>query len=158
MLVPGVATAEPTLWSFEARLGGGLALGGGGGVFAVRAAPYTLGVRGHLTIKTHPFTSVWLGALVEGVDRVAVGAEVGVAVRPTQGGTRLALGGIAFVLPYTLAGMSASGGYCYGVDARKHTHLCADLVLNVFFLGSDLPSDRVAAQVLLVGSARFDAL
>ncbi len=158
LLLPAVADAEPSLWSFEARLGGGLAMGGGGGAAAFRLAPFTLGARGEYTFHEHPTAGLWIGALVEGVDRIGVGAEAGVAVRPSNGGTRLSAGVITFLFPYTLVGGSASGGYCYGVGAHNHTYLCMDAVLNFFFLGSDLPTDRVAAQLLLVGALRFDAL
>lgn len=151
------ARAEPPpLILLEARASGGLALGGGGGKAVARYAPVTVGLVGELTIHTDPWVTFYGGAYYEGLDRAGFGLLGGVRLRPRDLPLRFGAGLLGVIAPYTIGGVMATGGACFAVGKRKRARLCADAEADFFFLGGDLPSGRVAAQLLGVLGANFD--
>jgi len=148
----------PPLVIIDVRLSAGIAVGGQTGHVVGRVAPFTLGINADILLADHPWTSFYIGPYIEGVDRIALGAYGGVRVRPLRGGMRLQAGFNALLVPYTLGGVSAGGGYCYAVGKKSAVRLCADLEGVLFFLGSDLPANRVAGQLNLLLGASFNAL
>jgi len=147
----------PPTVALEARLGGGLALGVVAPHTIARAAPFTLGLLGEVRLWPRPWVSVYVTALVEGVDRFAFGLGGGFRVRPTNGPFRAAIGLASYVAPYTFGGPTASGGACLSVGRAKATRLCADAELDAFVFGSDLPSGRVVIHLQLLLGVSFDA-
>ena len=152
------AQAIPPLVLIEVRLSAGVAMGGNPGYVVGRVAPFTLGIGAEILLRDHPWTSFYVGPYIEGVDRIGLGAYGGVRVRPLRNGTRLQAGFNALVVPYTLGGVTAGGGYCYAVGKKGAVRLCADLEGVLFFLGSDLPANRVAGQLNLLVGASFHAM
>jgi hypothetical protein len=156
-LLPRLARADgPPLLLAEAQVSGGLALGGGsGGGATLRPAPVDVAVLAELTVAAEPWITVFGKVFYEGLGRAAVGLGGGFRLRPHGGPLRLGLGAVGTVSPYTIGGFSASIGACRPLRSMR---LCADVEGVAFFLGSDLPDQRVAGQAMLVGSVGFDAL
>lgn len=64
------------------------------------------------------------------------------------------IGGEGFVAPYTLFG--AGGGFVQHIPISKKAQLTAGPVLNVFFVGEDIPDNQVFWQALLEIGFRAD--
>jgi hypothetical protein len=142
--------AEP-LGIVEARVGGGMAIGGGEGSSTMKIAPVYAGVYASVAIRQEPYTWMRAGVFIETYDRAAVGATVG---------PRLALGrwiagvaGTAVLAPFTLYGGSAQLARRIG----RGTSIVPGLELNVFPFGDDLPDGRVVSELLLTVGFEIDA-
>ncbi len=160
LLLAGAASAssdeQPPLFAIEARISGGMALGGGAGKAVERVSPLSIGFLGELTLESEIRLTLVLGLYYEGVDRAAVGGIAGVRVHPHDGPFRFGAGLLGTFAPYTIMGADLSGGYCYSAGKKKTTHLCGDLEADLFFIGNDLPDHRVAAQLVLGFGVNFD--
>lgn len=150
---PAAADDGAAIVSVEARVGSGLALGGGAGESHWRAAPVTISALGELAVVTEPWTSAYGGIVVEGFGRAAAGITGGFRLRPGAGALRLAGGGLALVTPYTAFGATAGVGRCW----FRGTRACFDVEGALFFAGDDVPDDQVSAQVQAVIGVAFDA-
>jgi hypothetical protein len=151
---PAHAEEEPPIIAVEARVGYGMAFGGGAGSSVERWSPVTISALVDHAVVTEPWTSLFAGVAVEGHGRGAAGGIVGLRVRPA-GRVRVAGGAIGLLVPATLFGPLASVGMCFPVASALH--VCADLEGSLFVAGSDLPDDRIAAQAQLVAGIAFDA-
>lgn len=147
--------AEPALTSIEARVGYGLAFGGGSGGSSQRLSPITLTALVNHAIVAEPWTSVFGGIVAEGYGRGSAGLQVGARVRPARGRLRLAGGAQGLLVPATLFGPLSSVGACLPVVGSLN--MCADIEAVLFVVGTDLPDERVAGQVQLVLGLAFDA-
>jgi len=145
---------EPSLISIEVRGGYGLSVGGGAGSTNYRLSPVTLSVLGEIAVQTQPWTTIYGGLIMEGSDRAAVGVSAGVRAQPPGSRLRIGAGGVLIFSPYSVYGPSVTLGRCFFDSLR----LCSDLEAIVFLAGSDVPDDRVAAQVQLVVGIAFTAL
>ena len=158
LLLAAPARALPPLGAVEGRVGGGLAVGGGtGGKSVTRGTPMTIGFLAELTLHDRPWTTAYVGAFGEFIDRVGLGLMGGVRLRPTAGGLRLGAGAIATVVPYTLFGVSVEAGYCWKVNKKGRIRICGDAQGVVYFVGGDLPDGRVAGQLNALLGVNFDA-
>ncbi len=146
---------EPALTSLEARVGYGLAFGGGSGGSSQRLSPLTLTALVDHAVVADPWTSVFGGIVAEGYGRGSAGVQVGARVRPARGRLRIAGGAQALLVPATLFGPLASVGGCLPVTGPFN--LCADIEAVLFAAGSDLPDERIAGQAQLVVGLAFDA-
>lgn len=146
---------EPALTQVEARVGYGLAFGGGPGQSVTRTSPVTMTALVDHAVVEEPWTSLYGGVVVEGGGRGAAGAMIGMRIRPGRGWLRIAGAAVAMVVPATLYGPVASIGGCYAVGGP--IAVCLDLESALFIGGSDLPDQRVAGQTQLVLGAAFDA-
>jgi hypothetical protein len=156
LVLSGRTEAAPPLVLVEAQLGGGMAVGGAPGHAVVRAAPFTLTALAELTLNAQPWLTGFAEAFVEGVDRIGFGLGGGVRVRPGRV-ARLGAGVVGLVAPYTLGGVTVSAGACLHVARRKSVHVCADLAVNVYFFGGDLPPGSAMSNIGLQLGAGFDA-
>lgn len=147
--------AEPALTSLEARVGYGLAFGGGSGGSSQRLSPITLTALVDHAVVAEPWTSIYGGVVAEGYGRGSAGVQVGARVRPAGGRLRLAGGAQGLLVPATLFGPLSSVGMCLPVTGSFN--LCADIEAVLFVTGSDLPDERVAGQAQLVLGLAFDA-
>lgn len=154
LVLPTEAQAEPPLAMAEARLGQGLAVGGGSGESTWRLSPLSLSVLGSLAIRTDPWVSVYGGLLIESYDRASAGAILGIRLNPGHGGTRISAAGTAIAVPFTAYGVSVGVGRCLGLS--RGAGFCTDLEATVFALGSDVPKGRVATQVQAIIGVAFD--
>lgn len=146
---------EPPLTALEARVGYGVAFGGGPGGSVERWSPMTFTALVDHALVVEPWTSIFGGVAVEGHGRGAAGAVLGARVRPGRGRIRIAGGGVAMLIPATLFGPLASVGACLPMAGALH--LCADIEATLFVAGTDLPEDRIAGQTQLVLGVGFDA-
>lgn len=146
---------EPALTSLEARVGYGLAFGGGSGGLTQRQSPLTLSALVDHAVVAEPWTSIYGGIVAEGYGRGSAGLQVGMRVRPAAGRLRLAGGAQALLVPATLFGPLSSVGTCLPVTGSFN--LCGDVEAVLFVAGTDLPDERVAGQVQLVLGLAFDA-
>ena len=142
--------AEP-LGIVEARVGGGMAIGGGEGSATMKIAPVYAGVYANVAIRSEPYTWLRGGVFVETYDRAAVGATVG--PRLALGRWTTGVAATAVLAPFTLYGGSAHIGRRIGSGAA----LVPGLELNVFPLGDDLPEGRVVSELLLTVGFEVDA-
>ncbi len=152
------ALATPPLVGLEARLGGGAAFGGGAGGSTWRLAPVQLDIQAEVALSRQPSLSLYGAGRIEGVDRIGGALGLGFRLRPLTGPLRFSIGALAYVAPYTLLGANVAAGACLAVGKAVKIRLCADLETTLFFAGSDLPSNRVAGQFLVLTGVGFDAL
>lgn len=150
-----IQVESPPLTQLEARVGYGLAFGGGAGQSVTRASPVTMTALVDHAILEEPWTSLFGGVVVEGGGRGAAGVMLGARVRPDRGWIRIAGGAVAMLVPATLYGPVASIGGCRNVASSLA--ICVDLESALFVGGTDLPDQRVAGQTQLVVGAAFDA-
>ena len=146
---------DPPLTIVEARVGYGIAFGGGSGSSSQRLSPITLTALIDHAVVVEPWTSLFAGVVAEGYGRGSAGVLAGARVRPGRGRMRLAGGAQALLVPASLFGPLASVGGCLHVTGSLH--LCADIEATLFVAGSDLPDDRIAGQGQLVLGMAFDA-
>ncbi len=137
------ATAEPLL-SLEVRAAYGMAAGGGSGRATMRPSPLTLSALGAWAIRDEPRTAAYAGLVIETLDRTGAGLEAGLMLTPGRH-ARLHGGVKAIAQPYTLYGPSFGGGVCAAMDGLR---MCADLTIDVFVAGTDLPDDAASVQGL----------
>jgi hypothetical protein len=149
------AEQDPPLTVLEARVGYGIAFGGGSGSSSQRLSPITLTALIDHAVVVEPWTSLFAGVVAEGYGRGSAGVLAGARVRPGRGRMRLAGGAQALLVPSSLFGPLASVGGCLHVTGSFH--LCADIEATLFVAGTDLPDDRVAGQGQLVLGMAFDA-
>lgn len=147
--------ADPPIIAVEARVGYGMAFGGGAGSSVERWSPVTFTALVDHAVVAEPWTSLFAGVAAEGHGRGAAGGLVGARVRPAGGPVRVAGGAIGMLVPATLFGPLASVGMCFPILASFN--VCADAEATLFVAGSDLPEDRIAAQAQLVVGVGFDA-
>ena len=148
------AAADPAaIAGVEARIGHGVAVGGGVGESAWRRSPITVTVLGDLAVRDDPWLSVVAGGVFETSRRATVGTVAGLRIRPHATGFRVGGGGVAIIRPTTAYGAYASLGNCVGTGVR----LCTDIEGTVFWGGRDVPDQRIAAQVQLVFGLAVDA-
>ncbi len=157
MSIAGAASAsaddfDPPLAAVEARVGHGVAVGGGSGQFNVRSSALTFSALGEVAIRDTPWTSILLGGMFEGGDRSTAGVIGGVRVRPESLPVRASLGLIAILTPVTALGPVATAGYC----SVRGLRFCLDVEASAFVVGDDLPERKIAAQLQLVLGVGFD--
>lgn len=143
-----------SLWEAELRLGYGVSLGGSGGMTSTRPTPLNVTAIGSVAVREEPRMYAYGGLVVETLDRNAVGAVAGVRLAPPDRAIRLAAGGAWLFAPYSLWGVTASGGAC----RRGSVAICGDVQLTAYFAGSDLAEGRTVTQVQAVLGIVFDAL
>jgi len=146
---------DPPLTSLEARVGYGIAFGGGAGGSVQRYSPLTITALVDHAIIVEPWTSFFGGVVVEGHGRGNAGVILGARVRPGRGRVRIAGGGIGMLVPATLFGPLASVGLC--LPMLGALNVCGDGELALFVSGNDLPEDRIAGQAQFVLGVSFDA-
>lgn len=145
-----------SLLGVEARVGQGLAMGGGPGNSTMRLSPLWMGVLVDYAINEQPWTTAWGAIYVEGDDRGGVGLSAGLRVYPGRGDVRAGLGVTGVIAPYTIVGPMASLGRCWSVG--ETFALCGDVEAAAFVFGNDLPDGRIASQIQGLLGVRFDAL
>ncbi len=155
----GQATADPVkerapLGMAEARIGQGLALGGGSGESTWRLSPLSISALASYAVNTEPWISVYGGLVFEGRSRAAIGGTLGFRINPQAGRNRVAVAAVVMGLPFSAYGASVGLGRCIGVDGGMG--FCTDLEATVFALGSDIPQERIATQVQAVLGVAFD--
>ncbi len=152
------ATAEelPPLAMAEARIGQGLALGGGSGESTWRFSPLSISALASLAIQTQPQVSAFGGLVFEGGNRAGVGATLGIRLNPRAGKTRVSAAGIVMGAPFVAYGVSVGLGRCHGVSGGMG--ICTDIEATVFALGSDVPDGRIATQVQAVLGIAIDVM
>lgn len=138
----------------EARIGQGVAVGGGSGESTWRLSPLSVSALASLAIESQPRVSVYGGLLFEGNKRAAIGATLGFRLHPQAGANRVAVAATVIGLPFTAYGVTAGLGRCHGVSGGMG--VCTDLEATVFALGSDIPEERIATQVQAVLGVAFD--
>jgi hypothetical protein len=151
----GDSDSDPPLTSLEARVGYGLAFGGGSGTSSQRPSGVTITALVDHAVVVEPWTSIFGGVVAEGYGRGSAGMVVGARVRPARGRIRIAGGGVALLVPASLYGPLASVGGCLPVESSLH--LCVDVEATLFVAGTDLPEERIAGQAQLVLGIAFDA-
>jgi hypothetical protein len=152
-----VPSWEPPRFSVEARLSAGLGLGGGRGPTVLKLSTFRLSLLGDIRLTSTPWLSAYVSTTVEGVDRVGFGVGAGIRARA---GKLFRVGGglVTFIVPYTMVGLEAAPGVCFGLGAKKRARLCAELLLDIWVGGGDLPPGRVLFDTLLAVGVAFDAL
>jgi hypothetical protein len=141
------AAAQPSILSVEPRVGKGVALGGGSGEGHARLSPLTLGILVDYAFNADPWISFYAGPFAEVADRGSIGGMAGFRFRPGAGRPRLAAGGTAILVPYTLYGVTASVGTVIDLFSLP---ISIDIEGVAFFAGTDLPEATVAGQLRLV--------
>jgi hypothetical protein len=139
--------AEP-IGTIEARVGGGMAIGGGEGASTIKIAPVYVGVYANHAFNAEPWTWIRGGVFIETYDRAAVGATLG--PRVALGKWTAGAAATAVFAPFTLYGGNAQ-------VARRFGKLVPALELNVFPFGDDLPDGRVVSELLLTIGFEVDA-
>jgi hypothetical protein len=152
----GDEESDPPLTTLEARVGYGVAFGGGAGTSIERLSPLTFTALVDHAVVVDPWTSIFGGVVAEGYGRGAAGVLAGARVRPGRGRLRIAGGAEVILVPSTLAGPLASVGVCLPVAGVLS--LCIDAEATLFVAGTDLPDERIAGQAQLVLGVAFDAL
>jgi hypothetical protein len=140
------------LGRIEARITGGIAVGGGGGQMLARPAPFHVGAFAHKLMTTEQ--PLWLrgGLFVEIGDRTGIGGAIGAR---TDLGRWIATASVQVVmLPYTLLGASAQLGRRF---TRGTMSVVPALELVVYGEGNDLPDGKVDTQALLGVGVELDA-
>ncbi len=138
----------------EARIGQGLALGGGSGESTWRLSPLSVSALATYATNTDPWVSVYGGLVFEGRNRAAIGGLLGLRLNPGAGRNRVSVAGVAMGLPFSAYGATVGLGRCIGVEGGMG--FCTDLEATVFGLGSDIPEGRIATQVQAVLGVAFD--
>ncbi|MCP4443918.1 MAG: hypothetical protein GY811_01050 [Myxococcales bacterium] len=138
----------------EARIGQGLALGGGSGESTWRLSPLSISALASYATMVDPWVSVYGGLLFEGRGRAAIGALIGLRLNPQAGRNRVSVAAVAMGLPFSAYGATVGLGRCIGVDSGMG--VCTDLEATVFGLGTDIPEGRIATQVQAVLGVAFD--
>lgn len=158
LLCPSKAAAQelPPLAMAEARIGQGLALGGGSGESTWRFSPMSLSALASLAIESEPHVAVFGGLVFEGGKRAGIGATLGLRLNPKAGRSRVSAAGIIMAAPFTAYGVSVGLGRCHGVFGG--TGFCTDIEATVFALGSDIPEARIATQVQAVLGFAIDVM
>lgn len=146
------ADTNMPLWDAELRLGYGLQVAAGDGMTAPRSAPLTIEGLAAFALQEQPRLFAYAGGIVETLDRSALGGSGGIQFE--QGPIRLRGGGVYMFLPYTLFGVTASGGTCHHFSATVKG--CADLALTEYVAGTDIVQGHAATQVQLVLGMVFD--
>lgn len=154
------AIPKGSLFGLDLQLSAGLGLSGSHGHTAMRTAPETLRFTGEYAVDEDPSISIFGGFYIEGIDRISLGFEFGAKWRPLgwKSGVRLGASLEGMVVPYTLFGVTLTGGYCIKVEQKDRFRPCIDIQPAVFFLGSDLPKSGVAAQINILAGVHFNAL
>jgi len=140
----------------EARIGQGVALGGGSGESTWRLSPTSVSAIASLLIEQEPQVSVMGGLFFEGRSRAAIGATIGFRLHPRNSNNRVSVAALAVGLPFSAYGVSAGFGRCRGVLGGMG--FCMDLEATVFGLGSDIPEGRIATQIQAVLGIAVDVL
>lgn len=138
----------------EARIGQGMALGGGAGESTWRLSPLNISALASYAINADPWVSVYGGLVFEGRNRAAIGGLLGLRLNPGAGRNRLSVAAVAMGLPFSAYGATVGLGRCIGVEGGMG--FCTDLEATVFGLGSDIPEGRIATQVQAVLGVAFD--
>lgn len=149
----GAVRAEP-LGSVEVRTHFGVSAGGGSGRTTVRTTPLTFSALGRWAVRDQPRISAYGGLVIETLDRVGAGMEGGMALLSGRR-ARLRAGAKAIAYPYTLYGPTLGASVCTVPEGMRG---CADVMLDVFVAGTDLPDDGAAVQVLFGLGVVIDAL
>lgn len=145
---------EAPLAMAEARLGQGVALGGGSGESSWRISPLSLSILGSIAIRESPWLMAFGGLVLEGNGRGGAGATAGLRFYPGAADIRVSAAGVAMALPYKAYGASAGVGRCYNV--RWSVGVCTDLEASLFAWGDDVPEERIATQVVAVMGVALD--
>lgn len=133
----------------------GLTLGGGAGASSWRMSPFHVSALVEMPVLEAPRVGMLAGMIVETGGRLAVGAQMGLRAHAALGRARFAMTADALFAPYSLFGAGIEVGTCRTVKSLD-VPVCIDLRGSAYFLGSDLPEDRVLAQMGLVIGAEFD--
>jgi hypothetical protein len=118
-------------------------------------SPFHLSAIVETPVWDAPRVGMLSGLIVETGGRLAIGGQLGLRAHARSGRARFALTGDALVAPYSLVGAGVEAGTCRTIKAVS-VPVCIDVRGSAYFLGSDLPKDRVLAQFGLVLGAEFD--
>ena len=145
LLVVHPAMAQSYLFGASAELASGLE-GGGAGPTTIALARARLRLAGDLRVDEFPADAVGVGLLLDFEPRSAFGIDAHY-IRSLGKRFEVGAGGIAYVAPESLFGPSASLKYRMPLSAS--TRLTVGPDVNVFVVGSDLPSGTIVWQVLI---------
>ena len=152
LLAAAPASAEP-LAEVTARLGVGVAAGGGAGRATVRRSPVVATFDGAYAINAEPHVWGFAGLVIETYDRTGVGIEGGLMLPVGRRG-RARVGARSVVRPYTLHGAVVGASWCWPAAPVR---ACADLEGDVYIAGTDLPTHTAVAQLIVAVGVTFDA-
>jgi hypothetical protein len=140
------APAQEAAFGAFADVATGLEGGGRGHASGVRRARTLVRAGGEAWVNESPNNRVAASLLLELEPHTAAGADLRY-VRLLSERFTLTLGGVAILTPHTLVG--ATAGAEYRLPLRPTVALTASPTIQVFFLGTDLPTDTVLWQGLL---------
>ncbi len=143
-LVSTTASAQQWILGGSAQLGSGIE-GGGGGKFQLERARTTLRLGADARVDEFPKDRLGVALVVELEPHTSLGLDV--KYMRQVGSIDLSIGGVGFLYPQSLVGPAC------GADYRLHLSKTMDLLvgprLDVFVIGTDLPSGSVVWQGLL---------
>ncbi len=143
-LLPASASAQQWLLGGSAQLGSGIQAGGGGALQLERART-TLRLGADARVDEFPKDRFGVALVVELEPHTSLGFDV--KYMRQVGAIDLSIGGVGFIYPQSLVGPAC------GADYHLHLSKTMDLLvgprIDVFAIGSDLPSGSVVWQVLL---------
>ena len=144
--------AAESLAEVSARIGAGVAVGGGAGRSTLRGSPVVVSIDGAYAIRETPAAWGFAGVVVETYDRTGVGLQGGLAISlGSQGKARV--GARSIVRPYTLHGGLVGASWCRRAAPLRG---CVDLEGDLYIAGTDLPERTAVAQVVLAVGVTFD--
>ena len=142
---PRLAAAQQYLFAANAELASGVE-GGGGGAQSPKLTRTRLRVGAEARVDEFPKDILGVGLLVDFGTHSSFGFDARY-VRPLGEKWKINAGAIAFVAPQTL--LAPSFGLAYRFRLSAGTALIVGPEVNVFILGSDLPSGTIFWQGLL---------
>ncbi|MBM4358942.1 MAG: hypothetical protein FJ096_12630 [Deltaproteobacteria bacterium] len=151
--LPGSANAEEIHVAGAADLIAGVEGGGSGYAAGVRRTRTTLRLGAEGFIDDEPKHALGVGALIELEPRASFGADVRYLLR-FRDEMVLQAGAVAILAPENLLGVSF--GYAYRLRVGRGVEVNLNPLVNVFFLGGDLPKDTAIWQATLSAGARID--
>lgn len=142
ILAPGIAGAQTLDVVVDATVGSGVLLGAGDDGAAVKRTPVYLELEAGFVFDRDATVEYVLGAVAQLEDTPALGFTPQVRLlRPYGQITGFISAGVpVFVFPFTRFGLEAGGGAFYPVIPERFA-VEAQLQIDAFFGGSDLPSD-----------------
>jgi hypothetical protein len=149
----GSAKAQEIHVSGAADLMAGVEGGGSGYAAGIRRTRTTLRLGAEGFVEDAPKHVFGVGALLELEPRASFGADARYILR-FRDEMALQAGVVAILAPQNL--MGASFGYAYRLGVGKGIEVNLNPVVNVFFLGGDLPKDTAIWQATLAAGARVD--
>ena len=153
LAAPRLAAAEELHAVGAADLVAGIEGGGSGYAAGVRRTRTSLRLGLEGFVDDEPKHWFGVGALIELEPRASFGADVRYLLRFRENMV-LHAGAVAILAPNNLVG--GSFGYAYRLGVGQGVEVNLNPVVNVFFLGGDLPKDTAIWQATLAAGARLD--